>query len=329
MRRIMAAVAVSGAFMAGVAARNASAGDELTEGWRADAALASVPVEVAVAPRPWRLAAPPYHMGGGGAAPVLVGGADPARGATEGGGDADLAKKLTNPIADLISIPLQFNYDRGYGTGDDGYVAKVNIQPVIPISLNCNWNVVSRTILPVTGMGDTFPGDDGTFGLGDTLQSLFLSPKAPTSRGLIWGAGPVFLLPTATDARLGGEKWGAGPTVVGLVQKSGWTAGLLANHIWSFAGADDRHDVNATFLQPFLSYTTPTAWTFTLNTESTYDWEAKEWSVPVNAIVSKIVKIGHLPVSIGAGIRYWAEAPEGGPGDLGLRLQFTFLLPKR
>ena len=137
------------------------------------------------------------------------------------------------------------------------------------------------------------------------------------------------LFPTGTDERLSREKWAAGPTVVGLVQKSGWTVGLLANHLWSFAGDDDRADVNATFVQPFVSYTTKTAWTFSLNTESTYDWEAEQWSVPVNVAVSKLLKIGCQPVSVGVGVRYWADAPEDGPEGFGFRFVFTILLPKK
>ena len=103
---------------------------------------------------------------------------------------------------------------------------------------------------------------------------------------------------------------------------------MLANHIWSVAGSDSRPDVSSTFVQPFLSYTTPTAWTFGVNTESTYDWKAEQWSVPINATVSKLVKFGRQPVSIGGGVRYWADSPDGGPRNWGLRMSVTFLFPK-
>ncbi len=202
----------------------------------------------------------------------------------------DLAKKLSNPIASLISVPFQFNYDSGYGP-NDGEKYYVNVQPVLPFTLNENWNVISRTILPIAWQDDIAGPSGNQFGLGDTVQSFFFSPKQPTAGGIIWGAGPVFLLPTATDNLLGGEKWGAGPTAVVLKQDGPWTVGALTNHIWSFAGDEDRNDVNSTFLQPFISYTTKDAWTFTLNTESTYDWEGEQWSVPLNFTVSKLVKI--------------------------------------
>ena len=136
-------------------------------------------------------------------------------------------------------------------------------------------------------------------------------------------------MPTATDELLGGEKWGAGPTAVVLKQIGGWTVGGLANHIWSFAGDSDRSDISATFLQPFVAYTTPDAWTFTLNTEASYDWKDEAWSVPINGVVSKLVQIGNQPVSFFAGARYWAESAPNGPEGLGARFGFTLLFPKR
>lgn len=246
---------------------------------------------------------------------------------------AELAKKLSNPVASLISVPLQYNYDRGFGVNDDGEKSVLNIQPVIPISISENWNVISRTIVPLIDQRDVVPGTDQS-GVGDVLQSLFFSPKAPTSQGIIWGLGPVLLLPTATDDFLGGEKWAAGPTVVALKQQNGWTYGLLANHLWSFAGNDDRASINTTFVQPFASYLFKKTYTTVgVNTESTYNWDAKDggeaWSVPVNLSVSQMLKIGGQPIQLTAGARYWADAPEAGPEGWGFRLGITFLFPKK
>jgi hypothetical protein len=238
----------------------------------------------------------------------------------------DLAKKLSNPVAALISVPVQANYDDSIGP-NDGERWTINVQPVIPITLNEEWNIISRTILPLIDQKDVAPGSSES-GIGDIVQSVFFSPKAPTAKGLIWGAGPVFLLPTATDDLLGAEKWGIGPTGVVLKQQGPWTYGALANHIWSVAGNDSRNDISTTFVQPFISYTTKTAWTYTLNTESTYDWKAEQWSVPINAIVSKVTKFRGQLVSVGGGVRYWVESPASGPEDFGFRLVVTFLFPK-
>lgn len=250
-----------------------------------------------------------------------------AQTAAEHGGDAELAKKLSNPVADLISVPFQFNYNGGFyeGDGDQHYL---NIQPVIPISIGQNWNLISRTIVPIYSQDGVIPGEGSQFGFGATTQSFFFSPKAPTRAGLIWGVGPAFLIPTATD-HIATNQWGAGITGVALVQRHGWTVGGLANHIWSLTGDSEDGDISATYLQPFVSFTTPKATSFTLNTESTYDWENEEWSVPINALVGQIVKIHGMPVQLSLGARYWAQSPDGGPDDWGGRFQMTFLFPKK
>ncbi|HSN72709.1 MAG TPA: hypothetical protein VLT59_14430 [Steroidobacteraceae bacterium] len=242
--------------------------------------------------------------------------------------ETDLAMQLSNPVAALISAPLQLNYDQDIGPRDEGERWLLNVQPVIPFDLNPEWNLISRTILPVVRQTDIFPGAGSQNGIGDIVQSIFFSPKAPTASGWIWGAGPVLLLPTGSNDLLTTDKWGAGPTAVVLKQSNGWTRGLLANHIWSFAGDDDRADVNATFLQPFLTYTTPTQWTFAVNTESTYDWDNEQWSVPVNASASKLLRFGTQLVSLGAGLRYWLDSPDSGAEGLGVRFTMTLLFPR-
>lgn len=246
--------------------------------------------------------------------------------------EAELAKKLQNPVANLISMPIQNNWDFGIGPANAmQYTA--NIQPVIPFSVGKDWIIITRTILPViyrepldTRAGAPASVSQSHAGLGDTTQSFFLSPKDPW-HGWILGAGPVGYYPTATESELGGGQWGAGPTVVALRQEHGFTYGMLANQIWSFAGQQDRPNINRSFLQPFLSYTTKTYTTFTVNTESTRDWQAEQWTVPVNFQVQQLVKIGHHPVAFQAGYRYYADKPDNGP-DWGLRFTITFLFPK-
>lgn len=239
---------------------------------------------------------------------------------------ADLAKKLANPVASLISVPFQFNFDENIGAADTGSRTTLNIQPVVPITLNSDWNLISRTIVPLSYQSDVIPGTTQK-GMGDIVQSFFFSPALPTPGGLIWGVGPAFLLPTGQTG-MTQDQFAAGVTGVVLKQSGPWTFGALANHLWTVGGSSGNVPVNATFLQPFLSYTTPEAWTFTINSESTYDWERREASVPINMTVTKLVKFGNQPVSIGGGVRYWAQTSSGSPEGWGARLIMTFLFPK-
>ena len=191
-----------------------------------------------------------------------------------------------------------------------------------------NWNLITRTIVPLIDRQDfPLPGMNES-GLGDIIASQFFSPKSPTAGGWIWGAGSVELLPTATDDVLGGDQWGIGPTAVVLKQTGPWTVGFLTNHIWSVAGDSDRDDVNATFLQPFASYITATKTTIGLNTEATYDWETDQWSVPVVGQVAQLFKIGSQILQLAVGAKYWAESSDDGPEGWGLRVQLTFLFSK-
>jgi len=245
--------------------------------------------------------------------------------AQEAAAEPDLAQQLANPVASLISVPFQANWDFGIGVNDATRFT-LNIQPVIPLSLNEEWNLIVRTILPVIDAESPAPGIDDASGLGDTVQSFFFSPKKPVG-GWILAAGPVALWPTATDSQLGGEQWGAGPTALALRQKGSWTFGLLTNHLWSYAGDNARAEVNATFIQPFVSYITSTKTTFTINSETTYDWTGQQWSVPVNLVISQLFKVGSQPMQAFVGGRYYLEGPDGGP-EWGLRAGLVLLFPK-
>lgn len=238
---------------------------------------------------------------------------------------SELSKKLANPVASLISFPIQTNFDFRMGTGS-GWRNTTNIQPVIPITVNKDWNLISRTIVPIIHQGNvTAPGISQT-GLGDVLQSVFISPNK--TEPLIWGAGPAILVPTATNSAFASKQLGIGPTVVVLKQQRGWTIGGLWNHIWRVAGGSGRPKVNSDFIQPFLSYSTRDAWTYTLNTESTYDWTSAQWGVPIHFQIAKIVRFGKQPVSFGGALRCWATSPPGGPEGCGIRIVVTGIFPK-
>jgi hypothetical protein len=237
----------------------------------------------------------------------------------------DLAQQLANPVASLISVPLQSNFDFGIGA-HDAMRYTLNVQPVIPFQLNEDWNLITRTIIPVIDAESPAPGIPSVSGLGDTVQSFFFSPVEPTG-GWILGGGPVLLWPSATNDLLGTEKWGAGPTLVALQQKGAWTYGALTNHLWSYAGASNRQEVNVTFFNPFVSYLTPAKTTFALSPELTYDWQNDQLSAPVNLTVSQLLHIGSQPVSLTLGGRYYFDGPDGGP-EWGIRLGLTFLFPR-
>ena len=238
---------------------------------------------------------------------------------------AELAEKLQNPVAALVSVPFQSNFEWGAGPPSGGFKYTLNLQPVIPISISTDWNVISRTIVPIIHQDDVIPRTSQT-GLGDILQSAFFSPKAPGPGGIIWGVGPAFLLPTSTDF-LGAQKFGLGPTGVVLRQAHGWTYGMLANHLASIGGTDTFPDVNATFLQPFLSYTTKTYTTFGIQTESTYDWNDSKWTVPLIVPVSQLLKVAGQPISLQLGPKLYLEGPTSAP-DWGIRFAVILLFPK-
>ncbi len=240
----------------------------------------------------------------------------------------DLAKKLANPLESIISIPIQANYQPNLGVDDKGSKWLTNIQPIIPLTINDEWNILTRTVIPVISQ-DTGISSVGTIdGIGDVLFTAWLAPKAKTESGWMWGAGAAFLLPSGSE--LSAKKWGAGPSAIALKQEGKITYGGLANHIWSYAGSNAvTSEISTTLLQPFFSYVTEDAITYSINTESSYDWVSEEWTVPVTVLISKLIHIGKLPLSVGVGTTYWVDAAEAGPEGWGIKLAVTFILPKK
>ena len=240
---------------------------------------------------------------------------------------ADLAKAAQNPVADMISLPFQNNTNFGVGPDDD--VQNIlNIQPVIPIKLNMDWNLITRTIAPLIYQPQTAPGTSSEFGLGDINETVFLSPSKPGK--LIWGVGPIFSLPTATDDVLGTGKWSAGPSAVALTIQGPWVIGGLVNNLWSFAGDSDREDVNQFLFQYFINYNMAEGWYLTSAPVITANWEAEsgnEWTVPFGGGLGKIFRIGKQAMNAQLQAFYNVEAPDGG-ADWSLRFQLQFLFPK-
>ena len=245
----------------------------------------------------------------------------------DGEPDAEaLAKAAQNPVANMISVPFQNNFNFGIGPEDvTQYI--LNVQPVIPISLNEDWNLITRTIIPIINQPSPAPGISPASGLGDINPSFFFSPAKPGK--LIWGVGPTLTLPTATDSLLGNGMWTAGPAVVALTIQGHWVIGALANQQWSFAGWGDE-DVSALLIQPFINYNLPGGWYLSSSPILTANWKesAKEaWVIPVGGGVGKIVHLGKLPLNCQLDAYYNVRTPTDGP-EWQLRAQVQLLFPK-
>ncbi len=239
-----------------------------------------------------------------------------------------LARKLANPLSDIISVPFQFNWVQGVGP-DTEMRQVTNIQPVVPVSLSERWNVIARAVMPFISQPDTLGSASGA---GDAVVSAFISPKAAVS-GVTWGVGPVVSLPLTTNPMLGSGEWSAGPTGIVMKQQGHVMIGVLANQLWSFADRSAaRAEVSQMLLQPVVSYVTGNGVTFTVMSEMTANWKASttsdRWTVPVTAMVSRIQRIGVLPVSMQAGGGYYLASPEGGP-SWQVRTTFIVILPKK
>lgn len=243
----------------------------------------------------------------------------------------DLAKATQNPVASLISVPVQNITDFNIGPFDRDRNAVIQVQPVVPIALGQNWNLITRTIGALSFQPDTAQAHGGTFGLGDINPSFFFSPANPGK--LIWGAGPTFLIPTATDNMLGTGKFSVGPAIVALVQPGKWTLGVLVNNLWSVAGPSNRADVNSMTLQYFVNYNLNKGYYLTLQPIISADWNAPSgnvWLVPVGGGVGRIMRLGFQPVNVSVQAYRNVKRPEDFQSpSWQLKFQIAFLYPKK
>jgi hypothetical protein len=241
--------------------------------------------------------------------------------------EEDLAKETQNPVSDLISVPFESNFNFGVGPNDDlQYI--LYVQPVVPFRLSEDWNLITRTIIPLIDQPELGPGVGDVFGLGDIQLSQFLSPAK--SGALIWGIGPIFQFPTATDDALGSDKWSAGPTAAALTIRGPWVAGALVNHLWSFAGDDDRADVNQTLIQPIVNYNLPGGWFLSSVPYITANWEKDgddRWTVPIGIGVGKVHRFGTQPVSLQLTPYYNVVRPDDA-AEWTLQFRINLLFPK-
>lgn len=237
----------------------------------------------------------------------------------------DLARKAQNPVASMISLPLQNNTSFGIGPHDRTQNV-LNIQPVWPVGISEGVNLITRTIVPV--IYQPIGESDSKSGLGDINFTAFFSPSDPGK--LIWGIGPILVLPTASDDVLGSKKWSAGPALVMLTMPGSWVIGVLVNNVWSFAGDSERADVNMMLIQYFLNYNLPGGWYFSSAPINTANWKAEEgqkWLVPLGGGFGKVFKLGSMPMNAGFQAFSNVVKPDNGP-DWSTRLQIQFLFPR-
>ena len=243
----------------------------------------------------------------------------------------ELAKLAQNPVGNLVSVPFQNNTNFNVGPQDDRTQNILNIQPVIPFSLNENWNLITRTIVPLIWQPEFAPSQGTTFGLGDIQLSTFVSPSNPSPSGLIWGAGAIVQMPTASNG-LGNKNWGLGPTAVALHLQKGdpWVFGALANNVWSLSNDGRGGSYSNFLLQPFVNYNFPEGFYLTSAPIVTANWKADsgdQWTVPLGGGVGKIFHLGRLPVNSQLSAYYNVVTPDDG-ADWSTRLQVQFMFPK-
>jgi hypothetical protein len=238
----------------------------------------------------------------------------------------DLAKKVANPIADLTTAPLLYNWDGKLGSDEHGTSNYVRFQPLVPLHVDRDWNIIARLFMPIVEQSDVSPGSGTDAGISGANLSFFASPTGTSAQGLTLGLGPVVGFP-ASQSALGSQKWGLGPTAAIVWQPGPWTLGLLTRQLWSVGGSASDADINETYLQPFVSFTTPDAWTLGLNTESFYYWTDNEAAVPINLTLTKLIRLGGAALSLGPSVRYWVEDPDGGAHGWGVRFETTLVFP--
>jgi len=235
-----------------------------------------------------------------------------------------LAKASQNPVANMNSIPFQWNFYSGGGLGAQS-MSILNVQPVLPLPINSKWLLISRTIVPIVNM--PAPGGERYEGIADIQQQFYFSPKG--GGGLIWGVGPVLSLPTSNQPATETGQYALGPTAVALSAGTKFVYGALVNNLWKIAGSDEHTPINSFFLQPFVSYNFPGGWAITTAPGITANWNAEtgqQWTVPLGMGLSKVTVVAKTPVNVM--MQYYGNAvrPDGAPAGL-VRLQFVLMFP--
>ena len=249
---------------------------------------------------------------------------DSARAERHTKAEASLAKAAQNPVANMVSLPLQYNYYTGGGL-DSASEMVLNVQPVLPLPIGKRWLIVARTIVPFTSV--PLPNGRQAGGIADIQEQTYLTSAKPSK--FTWGVGPVFSFPTATNPVTRTGQWGLGPTAVALVMPGHWVIGTLVNNIWRIGGAAHGHVLNDFTVQPFINYNLPYAWAISASPAITSDWSAPEgerWTVPIGLGVSKITHIAEQPLNFEIQYYHNVKHPERG-GSEQMRLEVAALWP--
>jgi len=242
-------------------------------------------------------------------------------------GEDELLRKLANPLAALSSLNMTLDFDYHVGPEDDGHRSALTLQSQVPLHLGQQWNLIMQTVFPLLYQEEIAPGSGTQGGIGDLTSVLYLAAVEPGRRGLIWGAGVVTRIPTGSDDLLTFGKWCVGPSVAAIRQQDDFTLGLVASQVWSVAGSGQRADIRLGTIEPRLTYQAEGLWNLTLRAPFSYDFEARQWIVPVVLAVEKLVAYQKVPITISFGVRYWAEGPDSGPHDLGFTFGLKFVFP--
>jgi hypothetical protein len=238
----------------------------------------------------------------------------------------ELAKASQNPVADMTTIPFQFNWYTGGGLPANQTLSQTLIQPVLPMPINKDFNIVSRTIIPIasipTGTGAKMQG------IADIQEQIYFSPRA--AKGLIWAFGPVLSFPTATVSVLATGQFALGPTLVLLGMPGRFVLGVVANQIWRIAGSESTQAINTFFVQPFINYNFKLGWSISTAPSISANWAApsgQQWTVPIGIGIAKITVIGRQPFSLGLQYYHNAVRPDNAGADQ-IRMFANLLFPK-
>ena len=236
----------------------------------------------------------------------------------------DLARASQNPVANLTSFPLQFNYYSAGGL-ESRTALLLNVQPVLPLTLNTKWLLISRTVVPYTNM--PLPDGTRTTGIGDIQEQMYFTPRE--SGIFVWGVGPILSIPTATNDVMRTGQWALGPTAVGLVTYGRWVVGALGNNLWRVGGVNHGPPINQLTIQPFINFNIPSGWSITTAPIITSNWSAPQgqrWTLPVGIGLGKVTEIGRQAVSLGMQYYHNAEHPPQAGADQ-WRFVFALLYP--